>query len=993
MWRAVFLAVSLISFGDAALRPGERLEAVTSAELQIEEAGRYTLARSDGALVLGASRSENGWLVVDLQPGTHRVELPGEPGDLTLLAGAIEEVSSTDALNGAIASLNAGELDAARTSLLACRARPAHPAHHALARLFLGIVYQRQGVELSEARALLLSSREAAAAFGADIVALADDSLAQVSLELSEWDDATAAFTRIREAASDPSRRVMATSGLAQAAAGRHEHDRARELHEKALAVLDEEAGVAPESAFYVLFTAGKWCQSRAEFSRAAERLTRAADVAPTWYLELKAVGQLGLVELVRGHYGVALGLMDRAQELAAPHSPSAYDAPLLQNRAALSYALGEFGIAQHSIEQLSELDDDPATRATLLANRALIATMQDDLERAEQLCEQALTLAPEFSQARWLALTFKAALRFGGTAPKSAAPFAFEAMALAEELDDPYLTTMSLMGASEARIRLGEFEEARTLANTAVSQLEEQGAGDMILPALLGVARAALALGDEATTEKLLARAWEDTETKGVSALSSIEASQVRSRLSHFVDWGVVAADLAARRVTRDPAAAGPALAEVSRWKARAWPEVVANRQGLAGELPALLGDRTLVEYAFGEHRLFAFVSFGPSLRLVDLGPRAEIEEGVRTFLEGLTDESSLAGPAQIARTGGELYERLLAPLELSVSRVVLVPSGELARLPFEALVVSAPEEPRRFDEIEFVLDRMDVGYAPASNILAALSERPRPSDDGLVLLLGDPTYGQEARPSLLAARGQGARRWARLPQSRDELARVARLLLSESEDPRARDELFEFTRLEDARDLALSTSAFELRLGAEATVAELRRLAPNARLIHIASHAQVDRWNARRSGLVLAWDPEHQGLCDLGAIASLELDAELVILSACGTADGRLMNGEGVQSMAAAFLQAGALGVIATLWPVRDMQARDLMETFAAEHLGGGRPPDVALRLAKRALRRGSGSRGAGLGEVAAESRLRHPHYWSAFLYSGAGEPSRDR
>ena len=213
--------------------------------------------------------------------------------------------------------------------------------------------------------------------------------------------------------------------------------------------------------------------------------------------------------------------------------------------------------------------------------------------------------------------------------------------------------------------------------------------------------------------------------------------------------------------------------------------------------------------------------------------------------------------------------------------------------------------------------------------------------------------------------------------------------LLLSGTDDQQARDELFELVQLEDARDVSLSTTSFDLRLGSEATVEALTTLAPSARLIHIASHAYVDRWDARRSGLVLAWEPAGQGLFSLADIAALELNAELVVLSACSTADGRLLTGDGVQSLASAFLAAGARGVVATLWPVRDEQARDLMESFASATLTQAESPDRALRQAKRALRRAGRSRAGQVGSGRPDARHGHPHDWAAFLFTGASGP----
>ncbi len=996
----LLLAADERATDDGLLLPGERLEDVAEARLEIGVAGPYTLCRSNGALVLGDQQSHTGWLVVELQPGRYTIELPDGPGDLTALAGAVDDGTAVEFLNQAIAQLNARELPAARTALMACRARPAAEQHHGLARLFLGVVLQREGLQLGQARDLLLSSRELAPSFGPDIVALADNSLGQASLSLEDWANARAAYERIREAALDPNLRVMATSGLAQAAAGEGDHALARQLHEDALAALDTDEGIDPGTVAAISFEAGRWFETRADFERAAELLTRAASTAPSWQRQVFALGQLGLVERIRGRYGEALGLMDRAQALARPHSPSPFDAQLLQNRSALAFSLGEYGIAQESLERLLPLQAQGEERAGVLSDLALIELLKDDEEASARLYDSALESAPATSEARWRALNGKAALLFSQDLPEQAAPLAFQARDLAAHLEDPYLITVSLMGTSEAYLKLSDPDQARAQAEAAVASLQDQDAQDLLLPALCGVARAALLQGDEATVDGLLDRAWEESGRPAIVTLSAIQAGQVRSRLSELSDWGAVAADLAARRSVHDPASVAAALPLVSRWKARTLLTALGGSSAaptvpvdFAKDLAARLGERTLIEYAVGDDHLYAFVleggGDGPTPRLHDLGERRPIEALVQEFLAGLTNRSALSTAAQVARVGGRLHELLLAPLALSKRAVVIVPSGELARLPFEALVASAPPNVERFDQLEFVIDHTDVAYAPSSDALLALSRRSLPPHDGLALLLGDPRYASEQEPRLLASRGKAARSWERLPQSRDELLRIARLLLTTSDHEQARDELFQLVQLEDQRDVSLKTSSFELRLGEEASVEALAALAPSASLLHIASHAQVDRWDARRSGLVLAWEAGGQGLFSLADIAALKLDAELVVLSACQTADGRLLTGDGVQSLASAFIAAGARGVVATLWAVQDEQASELMQNLATGTLTRGESPDRALRHAKRALRRAGQLRGLPLSGERPDPLHGHPHFWAAFLFSGATSP----
>jgi CHAT domain-containing protein len=104
---------------------------------------------------------------------------------------------------------------------------------------------------------------------------------------------------------------------------------------------------------------------------------------------------------------------------------------------------------------------------------------------------------------------------------------------------------------------------------------------------------------------------------------------------------------------------------------------------------------------------------------------------------------------------------------------------------------------------------------------------------------------------------------------------------------------------------------------------------------------------------------------------IYRLKLRAGLVTLSACETALGKDVTGEGVVGLARAFFYAGADAVLASLWNVDDAASAEWMGRFY-EGVRGGQPPDAAARDAKLAFLRGGG-------------RLGHPYYWAPFVLSG--------
>jgi CHAT domain-containing protein len=112
---------------------------------------------------------------------------------------------------------------------------------------------------------------------------------------------------------------------------------------------------------------------------------------------------------------------------------------------------------------------------------------------------------------------------------------------------------------------------------------------------------------------------------------------------------------------------------------------------------------------------------------------------------------------------------------------------------------------------------------------------------------------------------------------------------------------------------------------------------------------HALADEQRPERSAVLLApGAATEDGLLQAREIQGLDLDGRIVVLSACQTASGAVLSGEGVLSLARAFFEAGAHAVVGTRWPIRDADASELFDTFY-ERLGSGAALAGALKAAK--------------------------------------------
>jgi CHAT domain-containing protein len=336
-------------------------------------------------------------------------------------------------------------------------------------------------------------------------------------------------------------------------------------------------------------------------------------------------------------------------------------------------------------------------------------------------------------------------------------------------------------------------------------------------------------------------------------------------------------------------------------------------------------------VEYMLGARRSHAWVETNEGLHSVVLPPRERIEPLLKSYrklvsapVTRLTPEHLLRQEQQQSR---ELYRVLIAPLApyfVGAKHLLIVPDGTLAYLPFESLI---DPRGRRLLESHAVVYSQS---ASASLMLRALAKEMPPPQKNL-LALGDPVYDLHSL--------------APIPYTRDEATAIARLFPS------------------DQRELRLGAAASESAVKRE----DLRRFG----YLHFAVHGRVDDQDPARSGLALSHEAgsAEDGVLRAEEIARLPLNAQLVVLSGCRTADGKLLEAEGLLTMSRAFYYAGARNVVATLWNVDDLSTAELMKSFYRQ-IHAGRSPEEALQQAKIQMAR------------AGRSLWRNPWFWSPFV-----------
>jgi CHAT domain-containing protein/tetratricopeptide (TPR) repeat protein len=371
-----------------------------------------------------------------------------------------------------------------------------------------------------------------------------------------------------------------------------------------------------------------------------------------------------------------------------------------------------------------------------------------------------------------------------------------------------------------------------------------------------------------------------------------------------------------------------------------------------LAGARAALDPGTVLLEYVVGPERTWLFAvqatdAPGPGLTIFRIDTR---EKTLRKEVEGFRLLLRRPGSDRAAlRTHARhLYRLLVHPAEARIAgaqRILVSPDGPLRTLPFAALMRG---------------DRYLVEHKPIHSVLSAAVyaelKRSRPAQrdlrDERVDAFGNPLYPR------LAASGSPdpvtrevlQRGWALtpLPSTRKEVEAIATLY------PQS-----------------------HTYLGRDATEEKAKSLGRDSRLIHFACHGLIDERFPLNSALALTLperpaEGQDNGLLQAWEIfESMHLDADLVTLSACDTALGKEMGGEGLVGLTRAFQYAGARSVLASLWGVADYSTARFMERFY-RYLRGGKPKDEALRAAQ-------------IDQIRQKGGSSHPFFWAAFELNG--------
>ncbi|MEL6558059.1 MAG: CHAT domain-containing tetratricopeptide repeat protein [Bacteroidota bacterium] len=368
-------------------------------------------------------------------------------------------------------------------------------------------------------------------------------------------------------------------------------------------------------------------------------------------------------------------------------------------------------------------------------------------------------------------------------------------------------------------------------------------------------------------------------------------------------------------------------------------------------------LDDSSLIcDYFLSEYGKYVFFISKDQSDLVQIADTVNFNSTVINFAS-LIDQfrmiDDINNEDQIGTLGHQLYTTLLGQfadeIQLeSKDKLIIIPDGELGYFPFELLLTEPVNQTViNYAAYPYLIKKYDISYAYSSDLL--FDDKTRSDAITTDFLSYAPAY-ENVSDQQVALRSLGKFRDA-------------------------------FVDLEWNGEEAEAIGTYfksDAKIGKQATERSFKEKAKDAQVLHLAMHAFVDDEDPMNSKLVFYQDQDsiEDGFLHTFELYNMRLNAEMAVLSACETGYGKLVNGEGIISLARGFAYAGVPSVVMSHWQVDDQSTKEIMEKFY-QYLSEGQTKSSALRQAKLSYLE------------SAPATKKHPFFWSAFVVIGDDQP----
>jgi len=293
-------------------------------------------------------------------------------------------------------------------------------------------------------------------------------------------------------------------------------------------------------------------------------------------------------------------------------------------------------------------------------------------------------------------------------------------------------------------------------------------------------------------------------------------------------------------------------------------------------------------------------------------------------------------------------LYRTLLMPFDSIIDgrELIVVPHLQLSAIPFAALTNSKVINPKGYYALPYLVRSIAISYYPSTKLLYTAHNR-KPALRAKAISFA-PSY---------TASSTGYADSLQYRQNLGDLPGAER----------------------EARGVS-NTLKGKLVVGEQATEARFKKEVANGGygVLHLAMHTHIDESNPLLSKLIFSSSPDNteDGYLNMYEVYGINLNAKLVIASACRSSDGGLVKGEGLLSLARSFLYSGAQSLVAAQWRVEDYSGSEIMVEFS-RNIKEGQSQDLALQSAQRKFL------------DSADPLRSHPYFWASYQligYTGA-------
>lgn len=724
------------------------------------------------------------------------------------------------------------------------------------------------------------------------------------------------------------------------------------------------------------------------DFETASKYARRTDDIlkklAPSGLERAGCLMNLGLDAIQNGELDAAEGYLTRSLEImekVVPNTPE--DAKLLVLLGELSRKQGNFTkFAQYTRRSeaiLTHLGVQGVDIADLMQQLALVARHEGNLHDSEDYYRRAIDITNNFSpgsgqQADILA-GFADLLTQERKPELAATEYQLAINALESQMSrlggadttrsdfrarhdvvyQNYIDVLIGLGRRERAFELAESSRARTLLET-LSEAKVD-IRNRLSPEFL---QAEQKLREEFSLEsdhrvRLLEEQHSDDQIKAADA-------KIAELLSRFSD------------LESQVRAQNPPYAELTQPKTTSVQDV---------QQKLLDPDSLLLEYSLGEKHSYVWLVSENAVTVHQLPGRVQIERLARRAYQQFSSPQALRVSAGQSAAAA-LARAVLGPVadQLGGKRLLIVPDGALEYIPFATL----PMRDGLTKKETLLISRHEIVTLPSASVLMTLRKAyvgRQPAERELAVL-ADPVFDASD---------------PRVKRPRVNTSSTAGVFVSEQSDAASRS--IDLTKRRWTRDLGMSRTniiAFPRltysRREAQAIAATVPRgqslealdfkasraeaLNPQLakyKILHFATHGVLDTKHPEFSGLLFSLVDEEGapqiGLLSLEDVYNLNLPVDLVVLSACETALGKDVNGEGIIGLTRGFMYAGASRVVASLWKVNDVATSQLMVDFyramEKDHLA----PAAALRQAQLEIRK--------------NPKWAAPYYWAGFQLQG--------